>query len=79
MGRIPYVKTEASSDVKALYDSTQKAFGIVFNTVKTVAHRPEIAQAYVPFLGAVLGPGSVDMPLKTLAFLAASKANQCHY
>ncbi len=41
-----------------------------------MSHRPEIAQAFRPLHDAVMGPGTLEPRLKTLAYLAASYANE---
>lgn len=44
-----------------------------------LAERPEIAAAYDPLRAAVLGPGLLEKRIKTLAYLAASYANESPY
>jgi uncharacterized peroxidase-related enzyme len=46
---------------------------------RTMANRPEVLKAFVPFYGAVVGPGSVDRRIKELVYLACSYANECAY
>jgi uncharacterized peroxidase-related enzyme len=46
---------------------------------RTMAHRPEVLKNFVPFYGAVMGPGSVDRRVKELVYLAVSYANECAY
>ena len=43
----------------------------------TMAQRPEALKTFMPFYGAVAGPGSVDRRTKELVYLAASFANDC--
>ena len=47
--------------------------------LRVMAHRPAVLEAFVPFYGAVTGPGSLDRRLKELAYLVASLANRCAY
>jgi uncharacterized peroxidase-related enzyme len=46
---------------------------------RVMAHRPEVLKNFVPFYGAVTGPGSVERRLKELTYLVASIANRCAY
>jgi uncharacterized peroxidase-related enzyme len=46
---------------------------------RTMANRPEVLKNFVPFYGAVMGPGSVDRRVKELVYLTCSFTNQCAY
>ena len=46
---------------------------------RTMAHRPEVLKNFVPFYGAIVGPGSVDRRTKELVYLTCSFANECAY
>ena len=46
---------------------------------RTMANRPEVLKAFVPFYGAVMGPGSVERRVKELVYLTVSYANECAY
>jgi uncharacterized peroxidase-related enzyme len=46
---------------------------------RTMAHRPDVLKNFVPFYGAVMGPGSVDRRTKELVYLTVSYANKCAY
>jgi uncharacterized peroxidase-related enzyme len=46
---------------------------------RTMANRPEVLKAFVPFYGAVMGPGSVPHRIKELVYLTCSYANQCAF
>ena len=46
---------------------------------RTMANRPEVLKAFVPFYGAVVGPGSVERRTKELVYLTCSFANKCAY
>ena len=46
---------------------------------RTMANRPEVLKTFVPFYGAVVGPGSVDRRIKRLVYLTCSYANECAY
>jgi uncharacterized peroxidase-related enzyme len=44
-----------------------------------MANRPEVLKNFVPFYGAIIGPGSVDRRTKELVYLTCSFANECAY
>jgi len=46
---------------------------------RTMANRPDVLQAFVPFYGSIMGPGSVERRLKELVYLTCSFANHCAY
>jgi len=46
---------------------------------RTMANRPEVLKAFVPFYGAVMGHGPVERRIKELVYLTVSYANQCAY
>jgi uncharacterized peroxidase-related enzyme len=46
---------------------------------RTMANRPEALKNFVPFYGAIMGPGSVDRRVKELVYLTCSYANECAY
>ncbi|HLK47605.1 MAG TPA: carboxymuconolactone decarboxylase family protein [Bryobacteraceae bacterium] len=46
---------------------------------RTMANRPEVLKTFIPFYGAVVGPGSVDRRTKELVYLTCSLTNHCAY
>jgi uncharacterized peroxidase-related enzyme len=46
---------------------------------RTMANRPEVLKTFVPFYGAVVGPGSVERRIKELVYLTCSFTNRCAY
>lgn len=46
---------------------------------RTMANRPEVLKNFVPFYGAIMGPGSVERRVKELVYLTCSYANECAY
>lgn len=46
---------------------------------RSMAHRPEVLKNFVPFYGAVMGPGSVDRRIKELVYLTCSYTNKCAF
>ena len=53
--------------------------GFVPNSLFTMAHRPEILEAFMRLAGTVNGPGAVDTGLKQLVAYVASTAAGCRY
>lgn len=49
------------------------------NFYAVLGARPEIAQAYRPLHEAIMGPGTLERRVKTLAFLSASFVNESPY
>ncbi len=54
-------------------------YGMALNTWRALLHRPEIFNAYLPYLRAVVGPGTVSGRIKDLAAIAVAIANGCRY
>lgn len=46
---------------------------------RVMANRPEVLKNFVPFYGAVMGPGSVERRIKEIVYLSCSYANRCAY
>jgi uncharacterized peroxidase-related enzyme len=46
---------------------------------RTLANRPEVLKAFVPFYGAVMGPGPVERRIMELVYLTCSYTNQCAF
>jgi uncharacterized peroxidase-related enzyme len=46
---------------------------------RVMANRPEVLKAFVPFYGAVMGPGSVERRIKELVYLTCSYTNHCAF
>jgi uncharacterized peroxidase-related enzyme len=46
---------------------------------RIMANRPKVLEAFVPFYGAIMGPGVVDRRIKELVYLTCSYANRCAY
>lgn len=77
-GRMPSVKMVDPSEnefLASLESKTKKANPFF----RVMANRPEALKNFVPFYGAVAGPGSVDRRTKELVYLAVSYTNQCAF
>jgi uncharacterized peroxidase-related enzyme len=46
---------------------------------RTLANRPEVLKAFVPFYGAVMAPGTIPRRIQELVYLTCSYANQCAF
>jgi uncharacterized peroxidase-related enzyme len=46
---------------------------------RAMAHRPKVLEGFVPFYGAIMGPGAVDRRVKELVYLTCSYANECPF
>ena len=47
--------------------------------LRAMANRPEVLKSFVPFYGAIVGPGSVERRIKSIVYLACSFANRCAF
>jgi len=47
--------------------------------LRTMANRPKVLETFVPFYGAVMGPGAVERRTKELVYLTCSYTNRCAY
>jgi uncharacterized peroxidase-related enzyme len=70
---------DADPTVTATLESGRAQYGLVLNTWRALLHRPQIFNAYLPYLRAVLGSGEVPARTKDLAALAVAIANHCRY
>ena len=46
---------------------------------RAMAHRADVLKNFVPFYGAIMGPGAVDRRVKELVYLTCSYANECAF
>ncbi len=68
----------AESPVQAMYGAIKGKFGMVPNTLKTLAHAPGVLEGYLAFNGA-LGKGVLPASIREQIYLAVSQANGCEY
>ena len=54
-------------------------YGTALSTWRALLHRPEIFTTYLPYLRAVVGPGTVPTRTKDFAAIAVAIANGCRY
>lgn len=66
-------------ELEPVFEAVEAGMGFVPNSFLTMAHWPELVQAFVPFAGTVLNGGEVDPGLKQLVAYVASHAAGCRY
>ena len=71
--------SEASPEVKEVFDDFMKMRGNIPNMFRTVAHRPEIMRTMVAHFKAVMSTGTVPAKLKELVIVRTTQINRCEY
>ena len=71
--------SEASPEVKEVFDSFMKTRGNIPNMFRTAAHRPEIMRTMVAHFKAVMETGTVPAKLKELVIVRTTQINRCEY
>jgi uncharacterized peroxidase-related enzyme len=80
MARISRVdRSEASSEIAALFDRVFAERGNVPNMFRVMAHRPEIFATMQAHFAAVLNTGTASKKLKELIIVRTSQVNQTPY
>ncbi len=79
MARLDPVPREELAEFESFFQMLEQAGGFVPNSMRTLAHRPDLLRAFAGFVGPVLGPGEVDPALKQLVAFVASRAAGCRY
>lgn len=70
---------EGSPELAPLFELVEKSMGFVPNSMLTMAHWPELLQAFTGLAGTVLGQSRIDPGLRQLIALAVSAAAGCRY
>ena len=70
---------EADPVAAPALESGMAQYGMALNAWRALLHRPEIFNAYLPYLRAVVGPGAVPGRVKDLAAITVAIANGCRY
>lgn len=63
----------------AMAESGAEQYGKLLNTWKAIMNRPELFEAYLPFLRRVAGPGPLDQRIKDTCALYVGVLNHCRY
>lgn len=79
MSHVQPIKREDLPDLEIWFARFEKAMGTVPNSLYTLAHRPEIMQAFARLAGEISGRGVVEPGLKQLVAHVASVAAGCRY
>jgi AhpD family alkylhydroperoxidase len=80
MSWVPLLKTDSlTPEAREMAESGRAQYGQLLETWRVLFHRPEIFAAYLPFLRAVAGPGSVDLGTKDVCAILVGKINGCRY
>ena len=70
---------KAPADLKPIYEAMKAKFGKMPVFFGTMAHKAEVLKSFLPFYGAITGPGAVEQKLKEFAYLKTSIVNGCEY
>ena len=70
---------EADPAARPTLESGMAQYGMALHTWRALLHRPEIFTAYLPYLRAVVGPGTLRPRTKDLAAITVALANHCRY
>lgn len=70
---------DVDGPAREMAESGAAQYGQVLNTWAAILNRPEIFAAYLPFLRAVAGPGTLDPQLKDISAFLVGVLNNCRY
>jgi alkylhydroperoxidase family enzyme len=77
--RLPYLgRDQVPPEVQAVYDAVQKAAGRVLNIYRLMAHHATSFPAFAAWYP-LLRQGPLDLKLRQLAYVKASRVNRCLY
>ena len=79
MAHIAPLRLDAVPEFTERFEHYRKTRGFVPNSIRTMARRPAIAQAFMELNQAILYKGTVAEELKMLVSLIASQAAGCRY
>ncbi len=79
MTHIETKKREDLPELEPLFQMVETSMGFVPNSMFTMAHWPELLQAFGQLGGTVLNSGDVDAGLKQLIAFVSSNASGCRY
>ena len=70
---------ELTGSALAMAESGAAQYGKLLNTWKAIMNRPNLFEAYLPFLRNVAGPGPLDQAIKDTCALYVGVLNHCRY
>lgn len=79
MAHVAPLRMDAVPEFTERFEHYRKTRGFVPNSIRTMARRPAIAQAFMELNHAILYQGTVAEELKMLVSLIASQASGCRY
>lgn len=80
MPRIEPIAVEDRDDLRPLLDASKARLGFVPNSMRILAHRPEILMGFRHLTDAINGPSAtIDRSLRNLVSQMASRAAGCGY
>ena len=79
MTHIPTVPRDQLSELEPMLKGVEASMGFVPTSMLTMAHWPELLQAFGGLGGTVLGAGVLDRGLKQLGAFVVSNAAGCRY
>lgn len=72
-------KSQTTGAAHETLERGEQMWGQILNTWKALANTPDILTAYLPFLGSVAGPGTLDRRIKDLVAVQVAIDNHCLY
>jgi len=80
MGRIGRLRLDqVGADVRELFEAFLEERGNIPNMFRTAAQSPAILTTMLAHFRAVMGPGTVPVPLKEMLAVRVSRLNECDY
>jgi uncharacterized peroxidase-related enzyme len=81
MAFISYIpETEASDELRRLYDRYREPSGGVDNIIRIHSHNPESMEKHYEFYRHLMrGPSPLSRPQREMIAVVVSSANHCHY
>lgn len=79
MPNVKPLEREDLAEFEPMFQMTEGAMGFVPRSLYTMGRKPALLRAFSATAFAVLGPGTVDLPLKQLVAMIASVSAGCRY
>lgn len=79
MNRLPFAEEEKLAEVGPRLRDAERAFGFLPSSFRTMANRPDIAEAFLALRSAIFKQAVLPEHLKRLIALATSRAAGCVY
>ena len=79
MPRLEALDESEYGDLAESFRAAEQRLGVVPNSVKIMARRPDITRTWSAMSAAIMGPGNLDRGLKTMVGHISSRAAGCNY